>query len=57
MLLNLTESNLAEKARVDLRFIRDLEQGKLTLRIDKINQGLFTKIFNRKMHALCYYVF
>ena len=36
----LTQEQLAEKAGVGLRFIRDLEQGKETLRIDKINQVL-----------------
>lgn len=39
-LLGLTQEELAEKAGVGLRFIRDLEQGKETLRIDKINQVL-----------------
>ena len=38
--LNLTQEELAAKAGVGLRFIRDLEQGKQTLRIDKINQVL-----------------
>jgi len=37
---NLTQQELAEKAGVGLRFIRELEQGKTTLRIDKINQVL-----------------
>lgn len=36
----LTQPELAEKAGVGLRFVRDLEQGKETLRIDKINQVL-----------------
>lgn len=36
----LTQEQLAIKAGVGLRFIRDLEQGKNTLRIDKINQVL-----------------
>ena len=39
-LLNLTQQDLADKAGVGIRFIRDLEQGKLTLRMDKINQVL-----------------
>ncbi|NTW82604.1 MAG: helix-turn-helix transcriptional regulator [Chlorobiaceae bacterium] len=41
--LNLTQTELAEKAGTGLRFIRDLEQGKKTLRMDKVNQvlGLF----------------
>lgn len=36
----LTQTELAEKAGVGLRFVRDLEQGKQTLRMDKINQVL-----------------
>jgi len=36
----LTQSELAEKAGVGLRFVRDLEQGKKTLRLDKVNQIL-----------------
>ena len=41
--LGLTQDDLADRAGVGLRFIRDLEQGKETLRLDKINQvlGLF----------------
>jgi len=37
---NLTQQELAEKAGVGLRFVRELEQGKTTLRIDKVNQVL-----------------
>ena len=37
---NLTQIDLAEKSGVGLRFIRDFEQGKQTLRMDKINQVL-----------------
>lgn len=37
---NLTQPDLAAKAGVGLRFIRDLEQGKTTLRLDKVNQVL-----------------
>jgi len=37
---NLTQQDLAEKAGVGLRFVRELEQGKQTLRIDKVNQVL-----------------
>ncbi|GAB4420009.1 MAG: hypothetical protein OHK0039_33080 [Bacteroidia bacterium] len=36
----LTQPELARKAGVGLRFVRELEQGKPTLRIDKINQVL-----------------
>jgi len=40
---NITQEELAMKSGVGLRFIRDLEQGKPTLRLDKVNQvfGLF----------------
>ncbi len=40
VLLNLTQQQLAEKAGVGLRFVRDLEQGKETLKLDKVNQVL-----------------
>jgi y4mF family transcriptional regulator len=36
----LTQPQLAQKAGVGLRFVRDLEQGKATLRLDKVNQVL-----------------
>lgn len=36
----LTQMELAHKAGVGLRFVRDLEQGKSTLRMDKVNQVL-----------------
>jgi y4mF family transcriptional regulator len=39
--VNLTQPELAEKAGVGLRFIRELEQGKKTLRMDKVNQVLY----------------
>ena len=38
--VDLTQSELALKAGVGLRFIRDLEQGKKTIRLDKVNQVL-----------------
>ena len=38
--LGLTQIILADKAGVGLRFVRDLEQGKPTLRLDKVNQVL-----------------
>lgn len=37
---NLTQVELSEKSGVGLRFIRELEQGKQTLRLDKVNQVL-----------------
>lgn len=36
----LTQVDLAAKSGVGLRFVRELEQGKLTLRLDKVNQVL-----------------
>ena len=36
----LTQPELAMKAGVGLRFIRDLEQGKTSLRMDKVNDVL-----------------
>ena len=39
--LRLTQPQLAERAGVGLRFIRELEQGKKTLQMDKVNQVLF----------------
>ena len=36
----LTQPELALKAGVGLRFVRDLEQGKKTLRMDKVNDVL-----------------
>lgn len=38
----LTQPDLAQRAGVGLRFIRDLEQGKETLRMDKVNLVLRT---------------
>lgn len=39
-MLKLTQITLALKSGVGLRFIRELEQGKKTLRLDKVNQVL-----------------
>jgi y4mF family transcriptional regulator len=36
----LNQAELARRAGVGLRFIRELEQGKPTLRMDKVNQVL-----------------
>jgi y4mF family transcriptional regulator len=38
--LGLTQPDLADRAGVGLRFIREMEQGKATLRLDKVNQVL-----------------
>ena len=43
----MTQEELAEKAGVGLRFIRELEQGKLSLRMDKVNQVL--ALFGHKL--------
>jgi len=53
--LNLTQEDLASKAGVGLRVVREMEQGKPTLRMDKVNQvlmlfgaelGVVTKVKN-----------
>ena len=38
--VGLTQVELAEKAGVGLRFLRDLEQGKESVRLDKVNTVL-----------------
>ena len=38
--LKITQPQLAEKAGVGLRFIREIEQGKTSLKMDKVNQVL-----------------
>lgn len=38
--LSITQIELAERAGVGLRFVRELEQGKQTVRLDKVNQVL-----------------
>lgn len=47
---NLTQEELSLKSGVGLRFVRDLEQGKETLRLDKVNQLL--DFFNYEMVAI-----
>lgn len=37
---NITQEDLSIKSGLGLRFIRDLEQGKESLRMDKVNQLL-----------------
>lgn len=37
---HLTQVELAERAGVGLRFVRELERGKSTLRLDKVDQIL-----------------
>ena len=43
----LTQEELSLKSGVGLRFVRELEQGKATLRLDKVNQLL--DLFNYEM--------
>ena len=38
--VHLTQPELAEKAGIGLRFIRELEQGKESLKLDKVNKVL-----------------
>jgi len=45
--LGLTQTDLACRAGVGLRFIRELEQGKVSLRLDKVNQVLV--LFGHRM--------
>jgi len=45
--LHFTQRDLADRAGVGLRFIRDLEQGKSSLRLDKVNQVL--SLFGHRM--------
>lgn len=47
---NLTQVDLADKSGVGLRFVRELEQGKQTLRMDKVNQVL--SLFGRQVGAM-----
>ena len=46
---NMTQEELSLKSGVGLRFVRDLEQGKETLRLDKVNQLI--DFFNYEMVA------
>lgn len=45
--LDLTQEELARRAGVGLRFVRELEQGKQTLRLDRVNQVL--ALFGHRM--------
>ena len=50
--LGLTQRDLADRAGVGLRFIRDLEQGKGSLRLDKVNQVL--ALFGHRMEPAAF---
>ena len=45
--LGLTQEEFAMRAGLGLRFVRELEQGKKTLRVDKVNQAL--EMFGAKL--------
>lgn len=45
--LGMTQCELADRAGLGLRFIRELEQGKKTVRLDKVNQVL--ALFGHRM--------
>lgn len=47
---SLTQVDLAEKSGVGLRLVRELEQGKSTLRLDKVNQVL--ALFGKQVGAV-----
>ena len=40
--LKITQEELAFKAGVGLRFVRELEQGKTTLKLDKVTKVILT---------------
>jgi len=46
----LTQVELSEKSGVGLRFVRELERGKQSLRLDKVNQIL--NLFGSKVGAV-----
>ncbi len=47
---NLTQKELCIRSGVGLRFIRELEQGKATVRLDKVNQVL--EFFNYHLEII-----
>ena len=58
--LSLTQEELANKAGVGIRFIREIEQGKHTLRLDKVNQVLSLLgycLYPTKLHIDPYFIF
>ena len=46
----LTQEMLAKRSGIGLRFVRDLEQGKPTVRVDKVNQVL--ALFGYRLAAI-----
>ena len=58
--LSLTQEELAHKSGIGIRFIRELEQGKQTLRLDKVDQVLSLfgyGVSPKKLHIDPYFVF
>lgn len=51
-LMGFTQKDLADRAGVGLRFIRELEQGKPSLRLDKVNQVL--ALFGHRMEPVAF---
>lgn len=51
-LMGFTQKGLADRAGVGLRFIRELEQGKPSLRLDKVNQVL--ALFGHRMEPVAF---
>lgn len=50
--MGFTQKDLADRAGVGLRFIRELEQGKPSLRLDKVNQVL--ALFGHRMKPVAF---
>lgn len=50
--LKLTQAEISEKAGVGIRFIRELEKGKKTLKMDKVNQVL--SLFSHELGPVPY---
>ena len=46
---NLTQEELAAKAGIGLRLVREIEQGKASMRMDKVNQVL--SLFGAELSA------
>ena len=46
-LRKLTQYQLAQKAGIGLRLVREIEQGKTSMRVDKVNQVL--KLFGHEL--------
>lgn len=50
--LGLTQRDLADRAGVGIRFIRELEQGKQSLQLNKVNQVLM--LFGHRMEPVAF---